>query len=405
MARQLSRLSQMSIKNAKQGMHADGGGLYLHVSAGGARSWIYRYRLYGRSREMGLGGFPTTSLAEARDRALECRRLRRDGIDPIGARRADRDAKKTERSKAITFAECAEQYIASHRAGWRNPKHAAQWRSTLAAHAFPVFGDLPVGAVDVNLVMRVIDPLWRTRTETASRLRGRIECILDWARTRSYREGENPARWRGHLENLLPRKSKLVQTQHYAALPFPELPAFMERLRVEPSTVARALEFAILTAGRTGEVLGARWREIDLAERVWILPAERMKGGRQHRVPLSDAAMAVLDKLPLDREFLFAGRQADRPLSKNVMLRRVQREGLTTHGFRSTFRDWAAERTTFQREVCEMALAHAIPDQVEAAYRRGDLFDKRRLLMEAWGKFCSTPATPAGVVVPLRAHA
>ena len=306
----------------------------------------------------------------------------------------------------MTFAACAERYIASHKVGWRNPKHAAQWPATLGTYVYPVFGSLPVQAVDVGLVMKAIEPIWVQKPETAGRVRGRIERVLDWATARGYRQGENPARWRGHLENLLPKKSKVRRVEHHAALPYVEIGAFMAELRQQEGVPARALEFAILTAARTGEVIGAKWDEIDLDERLWTVPAERMKAGKEHRVPLSDVALAIVEerrKIQQD-DHIFPGGKAGRPISNMAMLmllRRMGRGDLTAHGFRSSFRDWAAERTTFPAEVAEMALAHTVSDKVEAAYRRGDLFQKRRYLMEAWAKFCAT-VKASGQAAPIR---
>jgi integrase len=293
----------------------------------------------------------------------------------------------------MTFRQCAEAYIAAHQDSWKNPKHRTQWPNSLAAYVYPVFGDMPVDAVDLDLVIKALEPIWKTKTETASRVRGRIEAVLDWAAVRKFRQGDNPARWRGHLQKLFARKKDTV---HHAALPYDELAGFLEALRKQEETAARALHFAILTAGRSGEVLGVRWDEIDLDEQVWTIPASRMKAGKEHRVPLSKEALAILAEQQKVREgdFVFAGSKAGRPLGPNAMtsvLRHIGRGELTVHGFRSTFRDWAAEQTNFPREVCEMALAHAVSNQVEAAYRRGDLFRKRHQLMEAWARYCALP--------------
>jgi integrase len=304
----------------------------------------------------------------------------------------------------MAFNQCRDAYIAAHRAGWRNAKHAAQWTSTLDAYVTPVFGQLPVGAIDTGLVMKALEPIWSAKTETASRVRGRIEAILDWAKVRGYRGGENPARWRGHLDSLLPARSKVRKVEHHAALPFTEIGAFMAQLREQSSTAARALEFTILTAARTGEVLGARWGEIDLDAAVWTVPPDRMKSAREHRVPLSPAALAVIKNMKTRREndYVFPGDRRDRLSGRamDMLLRRMGRE-VTVHGFRSSFRDWAAERTNFPREVAEAALAHVVGDKVEAAYQRGDLFDKRRRLMTAWGDYCLKPQA-SGTVTPLR---
>jgi integrase len=393
-------------KATKPGMLADGGGLYPRVGPTGGKSWVYRYRRDGRLHDVGLGPLHTVGLADARQRALECRQTRLVGIDPLEKRRAGRAAAKLEAATALSFDACAEAYITAHRAGWRNARHAAQWPTTLKDYVHPVFGDLPVQAIDVGLVMKVLEPIWAKKTETANRVRGRIESILDWATARGYRQGENPARWRGHLENLLPKKTKVKRVEHHAALAYTEIGAFMPELRERESVAASALEFLILTGARTGEVIGAQWSEINIAERLWIVPGHRMKSGREHRVPLSDAAMAVLEKMVAVRhgDNVFPGSKVGRPISSSallVTLRRMDREGLTVHGFRSTFRDWCAEQSNFPAEVAEMALAHAVSDKVEAAYRRGDLFEKRRQLAEAWARFCATSA-PTGQVVPIR---
>ncbi len=403
--RSTNRLTALKVSKAtKPGMYADGGGLYLQVTSAGARSWIYRFSLAGRAREMGLGPLALLGLQEARAKALEARRLRHEGIDPIEARRATRTRARLETAKALPFTECGEAYIKAHRAAWRNDKHAAQWRSTLATYADPTFGVLPVQAIDTALVLKVLEPIWATKPETAGRLRGRIEAVLDWATARGYRTGENPARWRGHLDKLLPARSKVRRVVHHAAMPYSELPSFSTELREQAGVAARALEFTILTGARTGETIGARWDEINLADKVWIVPAERMKAGKEHRVPLCARALAIIHELSVSRDsgeqFVFPGGRRGKPLTNMGMattLRRMGRDDLTVHGFRSSFRDWAAERTSFPSEVVEMALAHAVADKVEAAYRRGDLFDKRRKLMNAWAIFCAAPE--AGRVV------
>ena len=391
-------------------MYPDGGGLYLQVAASGARSWVYRYMLNGRPRYMGLGPFHTVTLADARVKATEARRLRLAGVDPINARDDALGKARLEAARSITFKDAAERYMEAHKAGWRNAKHADQWRNTLSAYVYPVFGALPVQGVDVALVMKVLEPIWATKPETASRVRGRIESILDWASARGYRLGENPARWRGHLENLLPRRSRVRKVKHHPALPYGEVGAFMVGLRRQEGTATSALEFLILTACRTGEVIGARWGEFNIEEALWTVPAERVKSGRQHRVPLSLAALAVINAMQKvraterDDGFVFPGGKRGRPLSDAALwaaLKRTGRSDLTVHGFRSTFRDWAAERTNYPREVAEMALGHAVSNKVEAAYRRSDLFEKRRRLMNEWARFCGTRAQ-AGKVVALR---
>jgi integrase len=388
------------------GYYSDGGGLFLQISRYGTASWVFRYRMAGRLREMGLGSLDTIGLADARERARKAREQRLDGFDPIERRKAARLSAQLDTAKAITFKDSAKRYITAHQPAWRNSKHAAQWGSTLETYVYPFFGGIAVQAVDVGLVLKAIEPIWTAKPETASRVRGRIESILDWATARGYRQGENPARWRGHLENLLPARAKVRRVEHHASLPYREIGAFITELQQQEGISACALEFAILTAARTGEVIGARWSEINIAERLWTIPGERMKGGREHRVPLSNAALTIIERMAESRhsDFVFPGGNAGRPLSNMaflMLLRRMGRGGLTAHGFRSSFRDWTAERTNFSAEVAEMALAHVVSDKVEAAYRRGDLFQKRRQLAEAWAKFCAA-APPAGNIVPLR---
>jgi integrase len=393
---------------SKAGYHHDGGGLYLQVREGKngiTRSWVFRYTRLGKARNMGLGPLHTISLSEARVKAREARKLRLEGVDPVGDRKAQRAAQRVSEATAMTFKQCAEAYIAAHQAGWRNPKHAAQWTATLGAYAYPIFGTLPVQAVDVGLVMKAIEPIWSAKTVTASRVRGRIESVLDWATARGYRQGENPARWNGHLENLLPSKTKVHRVEHHPALPHGEISGFMADLRQKEGVPARALEFAILTAARTGEVIGARWDEMNLTEKLWIVPATRMKAGKAHRVPLSDAALTILERMREIRrnDFVFPGRDAGKPISGigfSSVLQRMKRGDLTPHGFRSTFMDWAAEQTNFPAEMRDMALAHTVSDKVEAAYRRGDLFERRREMMAAWAQFCE--GASGGNVVAMR---
>jgi integrase len=404
MARMVGKLTAAAVKNAAhRGYYSDGAGLYLQVGTTGSKSWVYRYKVGSKLYEMGLGPLHTVGLAEARTRARQCREHRLDGLDPLVVRKAARMQAKLDAAKSMTFTACAEGYITAHKAAWRNAKHRDQWSNTLSTYVEPVFGALPVQVVDTALVMKAIEPIWAEKPETASRVRGRIEAILDWATVRGYRQGENPARWRGHLDKLLPKKSKVRRVEHHPALPYAEIVAFMVELRQQQGVAARALEFAILTAARTGEVIGAHWDEFDLIERLWTVPAERMKAGKVHRVPLPDAALAIVEKMAEIRhsDFVFSGGKAARPLSNMaflMLLRRLGRGDLTAHGFRSSFRDWAAERTGFPPEVAEMALAHTISNNVEAAYRRGDLFQKRRQLSDAWAKFCATPPAAGGVV-------
>jgi integrase len=413
----IGRLKALQVTRLKApGLHADGGGLYLQVTVNArdgepAKSWIYRYMLRGKAREMGLGSFNAINLQQAREKALDCRRLRAEGIDPIEARQATRQQSALQAAKAITFKRAAAEYIASHRAGWRNAKHAAQWSATLVTYAEPIIGDLSVQSIDTGLVLKVLDPIWTTKPATASRLRGRIESILDWAKVRGDRIGENPARWRGHLDVLLPACGKVRRVEHHAALPYPAMSEFMIALRAQEGVAPRALEFAILTAARTSEVIGARWNEIDLIAKVWTIPRERMKAGKEHRVALSNRALDLLREVkPANNAgdaspYLFNGGKAGRSLSNMallMLLRRMGRGDLTAHGFRSTFRDWAAERTSYPSEVFEMALAHAVGDKVEAAYRRGDLLQKRFDLMNSWARFVSsTERAQRGKVIVL----
>jgi integrase len=379
-------------------------GLYLCIAKGGSKSWIYRYQMAGRRRDMGLGSVQAFTLAEARDKAIDLRRMVARGVDPIDAKRAARASAGIDAAKAMTFKACGEAFIAAHEVGWRNPKHRYQWAATLNSYVYPVFGALPVQAIDVGLAMKALEPIWTTKPETAGRVRGRIEAILDWAAARGYRSGDNPARWRGHLDHLLPARAKVRRIEHHPALPYPEIAAFMADLRRQTSVAARALEFTILTAARTSEVIGARWDEINTAERMWIVPGQRMKAAREHRVPLSDAALAIVKAMAAIRQsdFLFPGQSAGRPLSNMALLMLLRRMGyadLTVHGFRSSFRDWCAERTAFPAEVAEMALAHSVGDKVEAAYRRGDLLQKRRQLADAWAKFCAAPVVTGEILV------
>ncbi|MDA8230753.1 MAG: integrase arm-type DNA-binding domain-containing protein [Magnetospirillum sp.] len=408
MARAEKRLTAVEVaKKTKPGMYPDGLGLYLRIGPTGAKSWIFRYRVAGGRREMGLGPVNVVTLADARERAASARKMRLGGVDPLQEREATRQAERLESARALTFRQCAESYIAAHAAGWRNAKHAAQWPSTLKTYVYPLIGDLPVAEIDTALVLRALEPIWTTKTETASRLRGRIEAVLDWATARQYRAGENPARWKGHLDKLLPARAKVQRIVHHPALPYDDMGAFMADLRGQDGTAARALEFQILTATRTGEVIGATWSEIDIDRRIWIIPGERMKAGREHRIPLSGAAVDVLVRMMSIREgsYVFSGAKSGKHLSNMALLmtlRRMKRDDLTAHGFRSTFRDWCAERTAYPSEVAEMALAHTVADRVEAAYRRGDLMEKRARLMEDWAVFCGRVQRGGEAVIPMR---
>ena len=408
MARPTERLSALALSKLakRKGVFCDGGGLYLHSDPPGQCSWLFRYRINGKTRWMGIGPYPAISLAKARELASNARTLKALGTDPIDQRDASRAAAYLAAAKVITFKQCAESHIKAHRVGWRNAAHASQWENTLRAYAYPQIGALSVQAIDNSLIMRVLEPIWTAKPETASRLRGRIETILNWARVRGYREGENPARWKGHLDHLLPAKSKVRRVQHHAAMAYAELPGFMYALREQDSVGARAFEFLVLTAARTGEVIGARWSEIDLQSKVWTVPAARMKAGKAHRVPLCPRAGAILHAIRPDGvrqdTLVFPGSKHQKPQSNMVFLmslRRMKLGHLTAHGFRATFKTWATERTNFPREVIEAALAHVAGDKIEAAYQRGDVFDKRLRLMTAWSDYCGTrPATDSNVV-------
>lgn len=417
----MGKLTAVQVKAlAKPGRFADGDNLYLQVRDASRKSWLFRYTLDGRAREMGLGAVPAVSLAEARGRAAAARAQLRDGVDPLMARRARRAA-----VRAIpTFREAAGSYVEAQAPAWRGPKSRAVWLASLETFAFPSIGDLPVDQVDTDAVLRVLEPIWTIKTETASRLRGRIEAILGAAKAAGQRSGENPATWRGHLSHRLAKPSKVRSVRNHPALPWQRVGEFMGELRARSGTAARALEFAILTAARSGEVLGARWREVDLAAGVWTIPAERMKASREHRVPLSAPAGALLTRAHADAAgpdgFVFPGQSPRSPLSGmalEMLVRRMnngaegdvprwcdqQGRAAVPHGFRATFRTWAGEATSYPREVIEASLAHVIKDRAEAAYVRGDMLDRRRQLLEAWSAFLGQPAPSAGVVVPIRA--
>ena len=404
----INRLTALQVqKLSKPGYHADGAGLHLCVKATGGKSWIFRYRYGGKEREMGLGPLHTVSLAEAREKALAQRKMLLDGVDPLAAKHASEVQRKLAEASVITFDTAATSYIASHRAGWKNEKHAAQWENTLTTYASPVFGSLPVADITTPLVLRVLEPIWTTKTETASRVRGRVEKILDWCKTQGYRTGDNPAAWRGHLENLLSAPQKTKKVEHHPALPWREIGAFMQALRTMPGTAALATEFIILTNCRTSEAIEARWSEIDTVEKRWTIPAARMKAAKEHTIPLSDAALAVLQRLKAETkegEFVFPGGKKNTPLSNMAclaLLKRMGRSDLTVHGFRSSFRDWAGEATAHPREVIEHAMSHQLKDKAEAAYQRGSLLERRRVLMADWANYCAQPAA-TGVVVALR---
>jgi len=399
MVRPINRLSAVQIKAlSTRGLFSDGGGLYFQISSFDTKSWIFRFSRNKKSRDMGLGPYPDVSLSAAREMAYKCREIVRDGLDPIEERKASRQALIAEATKTVSFKDCAENYIRAHSISWKNLKHSQQWTSTLETYVYPVFGALPVKDIDIGLVLKVLEPIWKTKSETASRVRGRIESVLDWAKARKYREGENPARWKGNLDMLLPARGKVRKVKHHAALPYTDIGTFMTCLRQKDGISSLGLEFLILTACRTGEVIKARWTEIDVVEAIWIIPAERMKAEKEHKVPLSSPALEVLEKLKdvSQNEFILPGQRPKSSLSNMAflqLLKRMDYAGLTAHGFRSTFKDWATERTNYPNEVSEMALAHSVGNKVEAAYRRGDLFEKRVAIMRDWAGYCYFEST------------
>lgn len=402
-------LSAQAVKHAKPGRHADGNGLHLLVKESGARSWVYRFMLKGRSRDIGLGsaGPDGLSLAAARDARDALRVKVKAGVDPLEERDQEAAQAIAEAQAAkvaqVTFRDAASAYIAANEDSWRNPKHRQQWRNTLETYVYSEIGDMPVCEIETAHVLRILEPIWKTKSETASRIRGRIETVLDSAKARGYRDGENPARWRGHLAQILPARTKLSRG-HHKAMPYGDIPAFVTALRTREAVAALALEFTILTAARSGEVTGARWDEVDLESAVWTVPADRMKAAKEHRVPLSPRAVEMLEQArALGSEYLFPGARGGKlsGMAMSMLMRRMKVD-VTVHGFRSGFRDWAAEQTSFAHEVAEMALAHTIGNAVERAYRRGDLLEKRRRLMKEWAEYCATGSEPRSIVTPIR---
>ncbi len=390
------KLAAVALKHLKDGIHADGGNLYLLVR-GASKSWVFRFTSpAGGRRQMGLGPLHAVPLAEARKRAAELREQLKHPTkpsDPLTSRQEARMAQRLGQRRTKTFKECAMAYIEAHQSEWKNPKHAQQWTNTLDQYAYPVLGDLPASEIDEALVLNVLTPIWNGKTETAKRLRGRIEAVLDWATFNKYRQGENSARWKGHLEHSLAKPSKVAKVKHHAAMPYQELPAFMQELRGRGGLGAKALELVILTACRSGEIRGAVWSEIDLGSKLWVIPAHRMKMAQEHRVPLSAVAVELLTSLPHMEctDLVFPSSKANTPLSDMTLtsvLRRCDGNTYTVHGFRSCFRDWLAETTNYPNEACELALAHSISNKVEAAYRRGDMLDKRFQMMNDWANFC-----------------
>jgi integrase len=419
MARPNNKLSDRFVKKTDlaPGLYSDGAGLALQVSAFETKAWVLRYMMAGRARKMGLGPVSVKpndkliTLAEARSMATDARNLVSRGIDPINERQARKATQAAEQAKRLTFKECAEGYIAAHKSSWKSEKHADQWTATLETYAYPVIGNLPVEAIETAHVMKIIEPIWKTKTETASRVRGRVEKVLDRAKALKLRKGENAAQWKGNLEQLLPPKSQVAPVENHPALPYCELPKFMAKLRAKEGVSARALEFAILTAARTGDVIGATWSEINEDDQLWSVPAARMKGRRgakrrDHTVPLSDQALAVLEAVPVAGDYLFPGGKEDAGLSNAAMSELLKGMGYdpsvaTVHGFRSTFKDWAAEMTAYPNELSEMALAHTVSNKVEAAYRRGTMREKRRRLMDDWAAYCGGKAVGGDNVVAI----
>ena len=409
MAKSVDRLTTKKIEAfARPGYYHDGHGLYLQVLATGGRSWLFRYMVEGKARWMGLGSFTDVGLKAARvARDAQRKHLKSDDkADPLALREEKRRQALVDDGKAKAFSECAREYIEAHKAGWRNAKYPKEWAATLATYVDPTCGTLPVGAIDTSMVLTILRTLWTAKPETANRVRGRIEVILDWATVQGFRSGDNPARWRGHLDKLLPKLSKVRQVQHREALPYSDLSAFVQSLRTHSGTAAQALEFVILTAARVSEAVGATWAEIDLQGATWTIPGARIKSGKEHRIPLSNVALKLLKRLDATKqnEFVFPGHKLGKPLTIAApmkLLRDMGHESLTVHGFRSTFRDWCGEQTNFPREVAEAALSHVVKDKTEAAYARGDLFEKRAKLMQSWATYCATPRISANVA-PLK---
>ncbi|WP_101927027.1 MULTISPECIES: tyrosine-type recombinase/integrase [Luteimonas] len=407
MARAVNKLTALKIRKLKEpGRYSDGDGLYFYVSQSGSRSWVFRYRDRStqKHRDKGLGPERDVTLEQAREAARRARASIREGLDPIDSEIQARALAAAERTRGVSLGHCIDQYIRAHKASWRNAKHASQWENTLRTYAGDLW-DHPVAVIDTPEVLSVLEPIWADKTETATRVRQRIEAVLDWAAARKLRSEINPARWRGHLDKILPKPAKLKDVKPRPALPYVEVGPFMAELREKDSLAARALELIVLTASRPSEVVGARWDEIDFANASWTIPGERMKAGKAHRVPLSAQAMTLLRELPrLDEEFVFPGAGKNPSLSTAAALKLLKelRAGIVPHGFRSTFRDWAADMTAFPREVAEQALAHAIPDKTEAAYRRTDLFLKRAKLMSAWADYCDLIQTGGENVAPIK---
>ncbi|KHF24520.1 integrase [Solemya velum gill symbiont] len=411
MAKTIKRLTDIKIKRLSEpGAYPDGEGLYLQVVRNGSKSWFYRYETGGKGRKKGLGSYPTVSLENARKSAQKCRELRQQGFDPIDHTKLrikeEHAQKQIDKARVKTFRQCAEEYIESRKPEWSNAKHANQWRNTLSSYAFPHFGDVPVADVDVTLVLEALRPIWQTKTETATRVRQRIEAILDYATALHYRDTENPARWKSRLDKILPKPTKIKKVSHHNAMPYTEVSEYFRTLKQKETIAAHALAFIILTATRSGEARGARWDEIDLEQAIWTIPAERMKARREFRVPLSVQVIEILNQMkPLEREgWVFPGLSGHKGISEASLrnLLKSTHPDVTTHGFRSTFRDWCAEMTSYPREIAETALAHVIKNKAEAAYQRGDLLERRRRLMEAWEGHLLATSNNADVIPILK---
>lgn len=404
MAIKTKKLISSKFGDLKPGRHSDGGGLYLHIRKDGRRGWEFRYRdrVTGKLREKGLGSFPDVSLVKARAKATEHRASLDGGTDPIDAHKAERQAERLEHARLKTFGDCCNAYIAAHKASWRNAKHADQWRNTLDAYCADLL-PLPVAEIDNGIVLKALEAIWSEKTETATRVRQRIEAVIDYATARGFRTGENPARWRGHLQKLLPAPAKLKDVQHHAALPYEKMGKFMAKLSAMDTLASKALTLQILTATRPGEAVAARWSEFDLKAGVWTIPKERMKANREHRVPLAPGLLKLLKAMPRDQSgFVFPGsRDKHLTIAAPYTLLKGAYPGLTCHGFRSTFRDWCGDQTAYSREVAEAALAHAIKDKTEAAYRRTDSMEKRARLMADWERYCDTVKPKASNVTPI----
>lgn len=407
MAEIINRLSALKINKLNTaGYFVDGGGLVLQISKTGSKSWLFKFDYQGKRHEMGLGSLATVNLKDAREKARLCRLKLLDGINPLLEKKQAFRSIAQQSARMLTFEECANSYIKAHESSWKNPKHLQQWENTIKTYANPVIGKLNASDIDTSHIRKILDSIWKTKTETAVRLRGRIETILDWAKVAGYRDGENPARWNGHLDQMLPAPNKIKKVKHLPSLPWTEISNFMNTIREDKVQASKAVALAILTATRSNEIRFAKWSEFDLEQSIWIIPAERMKAGKEHRIPLSKQVIALLNTLDKEGEFIFKGRKEGTPISDmtlTAVIRRMDQaikdsggaglvdangETITMHGFRSTFRDWCAESSEFPREVAEHALAHKLPDKIEQAYQRGDMLQKRALLMQSWADFC-----------------